>query len=168
MMEGISAVALFCEDIRRETTGRTTIIGMMADTSLVPEFPWTYRRLAVYLRVRFDVHGTYDKPLLMGLEATEADIENKTTEAAPQDAINRAILNARKRGLPYATISGRIQIEEPVVIPAPVIFRAVLRYGDEKIICGILNVTGRSALPASDRPSEPSLPDPTSRLREEG
>ncbi|WP_315775098.1 MULTISPECIES: DUF6941 family protein [unclassified Bradyrhizobium] len=140
MIEGISAFALFCEDVRKEAAGRTTIIGMMGDTIHVPDFPSVFPRVTCYFRVKFDVNGNYDKPLVMDLEASETNIVQEIKRAAPRDLIDRAIANARNRGLIYGSISGRVRMDEPLEFPKPTVIYAVLRYGDEKMICGVLNV----------------------------
>jgi hypothetical protein len=52
-------------------------------------------------------------------------------------------------------------MNEPLEIPEPVTLFAVLKYGDEKEVCGILNVMERSmdASTSSQLPPEQSQPD---------
>ena len=51
-------------------------------------------------------------------------------------------------------------MNEPLEIPGPVTLFAVLKYGDEKEVCGILNVMEKStdASTSSQQPSEQSPP----------
>src|SRR5215208_8095167 len=66
-MQPVSAVAIFCEDIREEQSGQNTIVGTLPD-NLVVQAPPTgtpstasavMGKLAVYLRINFDID---DKP----------------------------------------------------------------------------------------------------------
>jgi hypothetical protein len=46
-----SALAIFCEEVRHEITGQTTLIGVFGDAVRVPSFPTTLPRLAVCLYI---------------------------------------------------------------------------------------------------------------------
>jgi hypothetical protein len=142
-MRGLSAHAFFCEDIRREVGGRETVIGIMPDTVQVPRFPWTMRRLAVHFRIKLSVDFICEKPILVDVESPEADIEPKERGPAPKDLIERTIERAKERGLPYGTILGRVELTEPLEFTGPTTLFTVLKYGDEREICGVLNLIER-------------------------
>jgi hypothetical protein len=139
-MNGITAFAFFCEDVRRESGGKITIIGMMQDTLQLPEIPGEIRRLTVYARIRLDVDKTFDKPISLEMEVSDGSISNETKEPIPPDLLERTIKRAKQRGLPYATIVGRVELQEPLRIGSPLKMFAVLKYGEERTTCGILNL----------------------------
>ena len=78
LMKGITATALFCEDARRESGGRFTLIGVMSDVAQVSEFPGALKRLTVHFRIRLDVKRKYPKPLVIDIEVPEGEVEVKT------------------------------------------------------------------------------------------
>lgn len=54
-MNGIQAVALFCEDVRQEAAGTVTLVGLLSDNLAVPAFPGVMPKLAIYIRVHIPV-----------------------------------------------------------------------------------------------------------------
>jgi hypothetical protein len=159
-MNGVRAFACFCEDVRRESAGKDTIIGLMTDTRIVPSFPWSFRRMAVYFQIKLDVDKSYDQPLLMDLESSESELEHADRSPAPLDMIERAIAKAKQRGLPFATITGRVQFKEPMLVPEKAKIYAVLKYGEERDICAVLNVIERPK-DDSTASSRPPLQSPS-------
>lgn len=161
-MKDVSAFAIFCEDIRRELGGRSTIIGIYPDSIDVPSFPGALRRLAVFFRVRFSVDGNFDEPISVDLEIDGGMVEHVSPQPVRQDMVKQAVEKARQRGLPYTSITARVQIEEPVAVPGPCVIRAVLKKGDETELCGLLNIRATPAsevsATASAPPSEQSPP----------
>lgn len=151
-MKGVSAFALFCEDIRRETGNKETLIGVMPETIQVSTFPGALKKLAVYFRVRLEVGRQYPKPIKIDLEIPGDDIQSdsKTPEPIPAEVIERSIERAKDRGLPYATIIGRMFLSESVPIPSPRMISAILICGSKRQLCGVLNI--------AQRPTEPSVP----------
>jgi hypothetical protein len=150
-MKGITAFAIFCEDIRRESTGKNTLIGAMSDTIGVEKFPTTFRRLAVYFRIRLEVEGEYTKPISVELEIPEADGEiiSQSMDRVPPEMIERSLKRAKERGLPFATLNGRMLVQEPVKIRAPRKILAILKYGKRREVCGFLNVAEKDEKDAS-------------------
>lgn len=140
MMKDISAFAIFCEDIRREAGGRHSIIGTYSDTMEVPSFPGALRRLGVFFRIRFDVNGTFDQPISVDLEVDNGEIVHETPEPIGRDLLERSLAKSRERGMPYTTITGRMEVEEPVHLAGPCRILALLKVGDEREVCGILNL----------------------------
>ena len=53
-MRPITAIALFCEDIREEQQGTSTIIGVLPDNLSVGPGPGFLPKLAIYLRIQID------------------------------------------------------------------------------------------------------------------
>jgi len=49
----ISAITLFCEDIRHERNGIESLVGLLPDNISLPEFPSTIAKLGIYTRITF-------------------------------------------------------------------------------------------------------------------
>lgn len=54
-MRDISAVALFCDDIREEVSGAHSLIGVLGDNIVVPSFPGAVAKLGIYVRLHIPV-----------------------------------------------------------------------------------------------------------------
>jgi hypothetical protein len=160
-MKGISAFALFCEDIRREGSGRDTIIGTTGGTLRVPSFPGGLRRLALYVRISFDADGEYTKPVWVDVELSNGEVERQDNKPVPAEMIARSVARAKEKGDPFGTIISRMRLEEPVQFNEPTRISAVLHCGDERKVIGFFKVD--LALPtsptSSQLPSEQSRPD---------
>jgi hypothetical protein len=144
-MNGISAFAFFCEDIRREASGKETFIGVMADVMTFPAFPAHVRRLQVYFRMRFDVGWSYDQNITPALEldGNIVEAEGTKTDPIPLNMIKQSIIRAEKRKLPFITIGGRVRLKEPFPVQSPGQLLAILNVGDEKRLCGALAFSQR-------------------------
>ena len=70
--------------------------------------------------------------------------------------IDRSLKRAKARKLPYTTIIGHINFSEPVPVPGPQTFFAIVRYGDEQLICGLLNIIQRPTDASSASPPQPA------------
>jgi hypothetical protein len=162
-MKGISALALFCEDIRREGGSKDTLIGVMPTTVHVVSFPGALRRLSVYVQIRLATDGKYEKPLSVDLEIAgeKGAIKNENRNPLPIDVIERSLNRAKDRGLPFAVITARMVLGDPVPVPSARKFLAILKYGKRKEVCGLLNIMQKvtDASSASPPPSEQSPPD---------
>jgi hypothetical protein len=143
-MNGISAFAFFCEDVRREASGKETLIGVMADVMLFQTFPAHVRRMQVYYRIRFDVGKKYDQIIIPTLE-----LDGKTVDAAspsdplPVEMIQENIVRAEKRRQPFVTAAGRVRLNEPFAVRAPGQILANLNIGGDKMLCGALTFIQR-------------------------
>jgi hypothetical protein len=161
-MKGINATALFCEDIRREAASRDTLIGIMPATIYLPSFPGDLRRLSVYVQIRLAVSGKFDKAISVDLDVPgdKGAINNQNREPLPRDMLERSLRRAKERNLPFATITARMLISEPVPVPTPRTVLAILKYGKQKEVCGLLNIMERpkDASTVSPPPSEHSPP----------
>lgn len=161
-MNGVTAFALFCDDVRRERSGKDTLIGVMSDTLTVPHFPGRPKRLAVYFRVRLETGKQYSDPIQIELEVPGVEIRaDKTGHPGPipTDIIERALKSATERGSPYASILGKMDFDELPLFPEPVTLKALLRVGGQTQICGILNIAlSKSASNATPPPASQSPP----------
>ncbi len=160
-MDGVSAFAFFCEDVRREASGKETLIGVAADIMRFPKFPAKSRRLQVYYRIRFDVGKKYNQIILPTLEWDGKPVEPEIpTEPFPLDMIHNSLADAEKRKLPYVTAGGRLILREPFTIQKPSQLLAFLKIGEEKMLCGALTFVERpTPSDALRQPSGQSQPD---------
>lgn len=159
-MKGVSAVALFCEDVRREASGKQTLIGVFADLVRITEMPGEIRRLSVYYRIRFDPSGDYPDPITPHLEWDGQSVEPPTPhEPFRIDRMQSAMADARERKVPFVSISGRIQLREPVQVQNPGQILAFLNVGTEKMLCGSLAIIQRLT-PATASTQLPSQSQP--------
>jgi hypothetical protein len=82
-MNQISGFALFCEDIRDETRGTETLVGVLAGGLLLSEMPFKFHKLGIYVRLQFArdwSHGPIQCVLLLpGGESIEIGLIDKTT-----------------------------------------------------------------------------------------
>lgn len=53
-MQRYSAIALFCEDIREERNGGTSLVGVTSDNIGVPAFPGSMPKLGIFIRLNFN------------------------------------------------------------------------------------------------------------------
>jgi hypothetical protein len=159
-MDGISAFAFFCEDVRREASGKETLIGIAADIMRFPKFPARTRRIQVYYRIRFQVGREYNQIIIPTLEWDGKPVEAESpSDPFPLDMIRHSMIDAEKRKLPYVTAGGRVLLHEPLPIEKPSQLLAFLKVGDDKMLCGALTFVQRP-IPssASQQPSEQSQP----------
>lgn len=145
-MRGIHATALFCEDIRREASRRDTLIGVFADNVYLSRFPGALRRLQLYFRIRLDPSLAYNEPVTVDIDIPGSDIEveDVKVDPVPKEIIEQSIKKARDQQLPFATIIARLSLSEPFPVPSPRTIKAIVRYGDESEVCGVLNIMERS------------------------
>jgi hypothetical protein len=156
-MGAVSAVALFCEYVRRERVGRSTLIGVMPDALLIPDFPHTIERITVYYRIKFDVDGYFEGPVLPSIEWDDKEAESRQSlDPMPIEMIEKALATARARKIPFITMTGRVVLRDPLIIKKPGQILAFLNVGSEKVICGALTFIKSDRSSASVPPSEQS------------
>jgi len=138
-MNGISCFAFFCEDVRREASGKETVIGVAADVMTFRTLPAQVRRLQVYYRMRFEVGRTYDKIILPSVELDGKPVEHVSpVTALPLEMINDVQLRSQQRGQPYLTSAALVRFKEPFPVQGPGQMLAFLNIGEERILCGAL------------------------------
>lgn len=158
-MKGVSALALFCEDIRRESTGKETLIGVMSDVLRV-NLPGKIRRLVVYYRMKFETGVEYDQAIMPSLEWNGEALDSPAPhEPLPISLLQGGILRAEERKLPYFSVAARINLNEPVPVEEPGQILAFLNIGSERLLCGALTIIAKpSSSTASEPPSSQSPP----------
>lgn len=161
-MKDVSAVALFCEDIRREAAARETLIGVMPDTIRIPRVPGVLRRLVIHARIRVNIdYVDFDRSIRISLSGTPDGLEVRgaTEGPIPKELLERSLARAKEFGLPYASVYGQIRLDEPVPIKEVGTLMVYLHCGDEKEVCGLLNISIKNDATASLPPASQSPPD---------
>lgn len=158
-MSDVSAVALFCEDVRRERVGRTTLIGVMPDVLLITKFPHEIERITAYFRIKFDPAGDYKEAIYPSIDWDGFPAEpREPSEPMPTEIIQRAITKAKERNIPFVTLTGRVIFNVPLSIKKPGQMLAFLNVGAEKVLCGALTFISSDRSTASEPPSEQPPP----------
>jgi hypothetical protein len=105
-LEAVSAI--FCEDIREERSGSTTLVGVMGDNVYIPYAPVAIPKLCIYFRAYFDckelppsegismaILSPDDPPIVIG------KIEGS--------ALRESYDEARRKGAPKAGMISRVE-----------------------------------------------------------
>jgi hypothetical protein len=143
----ISAIALFCEDIREEKAGTETLIGVMPSTLSVPSFPSGVPKLGIYCRVQF--------PVSLDDFAAEAFLTTSWGQRFAvggfgQDLTAQAKSESMTIGLSFASVIIK-GLMVPMPFPEPGRFEFILKIGHDERVCGALGI-----IPISNASEPPS------------
>src|SRR5262245_51753857 len=128
MMPSVSALALFCDDLRQEIGNKDSIMGIFPDNLEASKVPGALMRLAVYIRIHIAPQFEFAPMSLRLVNPDDSEIDLGEIE---QDLIRRTIATVRERG--PSSIAG--MISRAVMAPFPIdregAIRVMLRVGDE-------------------------------------
>lgn len=120
-MHEISAIALFCDDIREEKSGAHSIIGIMGDNIIVPGFPGAVPKLGIYIRLhlsvefkpcKFAVSLIYPNGDRLQVNEIEQALVRKTLKDAKLTKTNIAGIYSQLVAAPFpVSQEGRIAVE---------------------------------------------------------
>ena len=148
-MTSFSAIAIFCEDIRQEVAGTSTIVGTLSDNLMVPGFPGALPKLAMYIRAHFssDFNALDFNIYINGVG------EPRTLIAQiDKDVVVNALTTARAAGSPMAGVIASV-IASPFNVQKAGRIWLELDYGNETFYLGSLNfIDGLENAPASGEP----------------
>lgn len=138
-----SAIGLFCEDIRDERLGTTSLVGVLPDNVALPAFPFLFPKIAVYVRFRLD--ATLPPPALacklVTVDGTEFILGEYDSEAiAPH--FNAAIA-AESPIVGFLMNGFFLQLS----VPKAGRFVLVAAIDGESFIAGTLNVVATDPVP---------------------
>lgn len=112
-MHDIAAIALFCDDIREEKSGTSSIIGVIGDNIVVPDFPGAIPKFGIYIRIH----------LLTGFKASKFDIylnypngDKILVNEIELKLVKQSLIDAKKTNNPIAGI-----VSQLIAAPFPVI-----------------------------------------------
>jgi hypothetical protein len=135
-MRLITAVALFCEDIREEQQGTSTIVGVLPDNLSVGSGPGFLPKLAIYLRIQIDhavTVSTIRARIIFsdGRELEMAPFDLGSFEAAKKESIQNSI--------PYTGLVAKAIIS-PVSIQESGRIEVIMAVNGEEFVCGMLRL----------------------------
>lgn len=132
----LTAIAIFCEDIREEKAGTHSIIGVYSDNVSVPKFPISFPKLGIYVRLSFPA-GEPPQPISIQL----VDVEGKVLELTTfkEEIIESASKQSLEAG---ATIGGLVATAmlSPCHVKHAGRFKVLAKTGNREFTCGSLNV----------------------------
>lgn len=153
----MNVVGFFCEDLRPETAGSETIVGVLPDHMEVPPPPGAIPKIGVYIRIYLDLSEA-PQSIVGWLKTPWGDIALGGVE---KPVIDQALREARKSNLPYAGLVTRAMIA-PFHIKAYGLVTAMITVDGVDHVCGILNLkepteaaASVSEPPASQSPTSP-------------
>jgi hypothetical protein len=155
----VSAIAFFCDDVRAEAMGTSTLVGIYPDNFEVPHFPGGLPRLTIYVRINIDPTVEYAP---MSLRLVNTDSKEIDLGGIDADLVARTSTDARAAGAPITGIISRA-LAMPFAVPNPGHVKVILKVGQEEILCGALNFRLKASPSVSAPPPEqsPSVGQPT-------
>ncbi len=143
----MQVVGVFCEDIREEKSGQSTLIGILSDNiNVTPPPPRTVGRAAaglipkMGLYVRINLNPDEDGPGAMTLKLLFSDGRELVLGVISEEVIAQSKAEAKSKSLPIAGIlSSAVVAPFPAPNP-PTLITAVLDTKNSRVICGILNI----------------------------
>ena len=134
-MTPVTAVGLFCDDIREEKAGTDSLVGVMPDSLNMPQFPGVLLRLSLYVRVLADP-GTKLGETTLWLRLPDGKERHlQTIDAAVIDGSQE---QARRALFPYAGLIMRVAFQN-FPVPAPGRMDAIVKWRGGEAICAALN-----------------------------
>jgi hypothetical protein len=144
----VSAVALFCEDIREEKSGQDTIVGTLPDNLHIavaplpiPDAKTMLPKLGVYLRVNLSVDGDKPKDVSAKVLNTSGNIIVQSGWAS--GVIDKAFIDAKTNQMPLVGLLFKV-VAGPLTISGGKITVIVTIDGAD-YVAGALNVIVPSA-----------------------
>jgi hypothetical protein len=134
-MNDISAVALFCSDVREEKGNTVTIVGVLPDNLNVPKLPGALPKLCVYVRIHVvvdcDPGALYSRLVMDGKEIGRIDVQS--TVVATVRAKSKA------SGKAYAGLISTF-VMAPLAIAKPGLMEALVTARGNEIVAGSLYI----------------------------
>lgn len=96
-MQAVSAVCIFCEDIRQERSGQDTLVGTLPDTVEMSALPINFPKFAIYLRIHLDVDRQPREISAKVLNTNGSEISAATWD---QTLLDTAFAGSRANELP--------------------------------------------------------------------
>jgi hypothetical protein len=134
-MHEISAIALFCSDVRQERGGTETIVGILPDNVNVPRFPGGFVQMTIYVRIHLST--TYHPAEIVARVVLPDGKELDRAELQP-DLIEQSREKAKVSGAPYVGLLARFAVA-PLRIQEPGQLQAIVSVDGVDIVAGVLN-----------------------------
>jgi hypothetical protein len=142
-MHEISAVALFCSDVRQERAGTETLVGVLPDNITLPKYPCAFPQMTVYVRMHLNTSYRPSQILTRlvmpdGSELDRSEIEQALLEQSREKAL--------ASGTPYMGLITRFGLA-PLQVNEPGRLKAIVTVDGVDIVAGSLNCRLPSSAP---------------------
>lgn len=136
MTSEISAMSIFCEDVRHEVNGQRTLVGLLGDSISVDTIPGTISRVALFSRISVPIDF-----LLESLTLTLFDPDGNVIYAKSVDAelLPTSKQDAAARGNPSYGIVSDVKMQQFKVEKAGV-FQVEMQVNEQVVKSGFLNI----------------------------
>lgn len=135
-MKDISAVALFCSDVREERGSTVTIVGVYPDNVNVPNIPGSFPTMSVYVRIH--LRSDFDPPPLSVRIVLPDGKEIGRSDFAPE-TVATARAKAKDSGAPSLGLIATFSVA-PMHITKAGRVEALVTMGEKEYVVGSLNV----------------------------
>ena len=138
-MNSVTAIGLFCEDVRQEVGGTITLVGILADNISVPSIDGAIPKLAMYVRANIPVDSPPEQAYLYLCDEKHRNIISDYDRIAiAENQIKASEQGNSYLGLTFTVVAspyplqkfGRIWLE--------------LDYGTQNIYAGSLNIVAET------------------------
>jgi len=162
----MNVVGVFCEDIREEKSGQSTLIGILPDNINVPPPPpptagraptGLIPKMGLYVRINLNLDE--DDPGETTLKLLFQDGREIVLGIISPEIFIRSKAEAKSKGLPVAGILSSAVITPFPAPNPPTLVTAVLDTKNGRVICAVLNMVLEPAKSISSTVS----PQPTSQ-----
>lgn len=134
-MSEISAIGLFCEDIREEKSGTDSLIGVLPDNMNIPQANVVMPKLCAYVRINF--RPDYD-PGEVAVILRFPDGSTSKPSVLGGETLQRARNDALKSGSPFVGVITKY-VMTPYHIRDLGRVEAIVRHRLEEKVCGAIN-----------------------------
>lgn len=135
-MNDVSVVGVFCDDIRQETAGTVTIVGVYPDNITVPLIPGVLPKLCGY--VRMHLRPDFKPGRIVTRMLSPSGKELSASEAGVQ-LVDNMLKTARAEGKPYAGLVASFAVVQLQITEIGRL-RLVVTIGEDEYIAAALNV----------------------------
>lgn len=137
-MTDISAIVLFCDDFRQDVNGTFMLIGVVPDGMMVPAFPATLPKLAIFARL--NVPTTF-VPRRIQLRLTGPGIADASVGDFSSETIQTGIEHAQQNGAPFLGLMG-VLVQSPLSISYEGHLTVKMIIDDQVTVIGDLHIKG--------------------------
>lgn len=135
-MYPVLAVTFFCEDIREEKSGLSTLIGVMPNNINTTDFPAVFPKIGLYTRINFSPDDEVgDISIWYHVSGAEKTLLTRIDSAL----VLKAKSEAKRGGVPMAGLISKSLLPAFTIMKAAVV-TAIVQVGDREIITGGINV----------------------------
>lgn len=148
-MAAVRAFGLFCESVREEAGGTHSIVGILPDNMTLQKVPVALPKLSLYVRIVVEA-GANPGPLAVWIEFPNG--EKREIQKIDQQVVESSRASVAEAGGPLVGFIAHAAFPQfPVTAYGRI--TALVRAGDEEMICGFLNVREPAASAAPAKPA---------------